>query len=363
MSSGPLRYEREQVLRGHTGGVLAVSFSGDGKFIATAGSDCLVCIWRVDGGLLLHTATFQEPVLSLAWIPREGNCVACGNQDGSISTLVIKQNILGLKGTWAHACPVERLAVENVARGRIASGAHHELFIWSIRRGGKWVREVSLQRPSDSLYSKDHTVIVTSIHWMPAKSTLLATFMYHGIVMFSSQDWTILRAFPLNSTIVDASVRPDLARIVLSNATSGFDIYDLDSGSPEAFLPAGPGACRAVPVLFIHGGNALLSGSTTGQVALWDVDRRRRHHTLLHADDEVVLAIAAHYLEPSDRFLVATGVMGGAARGSVFVWKAEGMARVPPRWTTRFTFFAVSLIGTIICLGVALRYAQSLYIL
>jgi hypothetical protein len=36
------------------------------------------------------------------------------------------------------------------------------------------------------------------------------------------------------------------------------------------------------PVSFVHGGNALLGGSSTGRVDLWDVDSGRRLHSLVH---------------------------------------------------------------------------------
>lgn len=83
---GPLRYQEVEVLPGHTGGVLAVSFSGNGTYIATSGCDRRVCVWRVDGGALLHSIELNNPVLCLAWLSRQ-DVLLCGSQDGSISVL------------------------------------------------------------------------------------------------------------------------------------------------------------------------------------------------------------------------------------------------------------------------------------
>lgn len=78
----------------------------------------------------------------------------------------------------------------------------------------------------------------------------------------------------------DATVTPDGAKVALSNAISGFDIYDIDSGSPQGSLPTEDSQRRAIPILYIHGGKALVSGGTAGQATLWDPQNRCRHHGL-----------------------------------------------------------------------------------
>ncbi|KAI0650186.1 WD40-repeat-containing domain protein, partial [Trametes meyenii] len=246
-----------------------VAFSADGRHLATAGTDRKVCIWRVEDGVLLHYVAMNEPVLSLAWLFRRRCTLLCGSQDGSVSIIDIQEDIVHVNGTWAHACPVERLAVQPSKISRVASGAHHELFIWTIEKGTCMPRYLDVP-PTHSLYSKDRGVVVTGLHWMKSDQTLVVTYMYHGIVIFDTRTWAALRALPLHSPIVDASVKPDGKQIVISNAASGFDVYNLISGEPEGSM-ATEGGLRAVPVLFIHGGNAVVSGSTIGDVILWDV--------------------------------------------------------------------------------------------
>ncbi|KAI0651249.1 WD40-repeat-containing domain protein [Trametes meyenii] len=290
ISEALLKYQKTTTLRRHTEGVLAIAFSHDASYLATAGSDRKVCIWKVTGGVLLHSLSMTEPILSLVWYPNDSSSLLCGSQDGSLIIVWVRTDSVVINGTWAHACPVERLAVKGSpgAGQHVSSGAHHELFIWTIEGGilEKWLHDHILCKPADDLYSKDRAIIVTSIHWLARSPKLIVTYMHHGIVIFDSLDWTVLQAFPLNTTmqvsaLLNASVRPDGSTIALSNAHTGFDVYNLQKGVPEASLGSDMGQRRTIPVLFIHGGNALLGGSTTGVIPLWDVVNQCRHHTLV----------------------------------------------------------------------------------
>lgn len=76
-----------------------------------------------------------------------------------------------------------------------------------------------------------------------------------------------------------ASVTEDGSRLAVSNLT-GFDIYALKTMRSEGSYPHTVGEIYATPVLFVHGGNAVLGGSVVGQVGLWDVTTGRKHFTL-----------------------------------------------------------------------------------
>ena len=74
----------------------------------------------------------------------------------------------------------------------------------------------------------------------------------------------------------NASVTADGTRMVVSNLT-GFDIYALETMESEGSLSHTVGDVYPVPVLFVHGGTAILGGSTVGEVELWNVITRRKH--------------------------------------------------------------------------------------
>ncbi|PIL24702.1 hypothetical protein GSI_12588 [Ganoderma sinense ZZ0214-1] len=106
----------------------------------------------------------------------------------------------------------------------------------------------------------------------------------------------------------------------------------------EGSYPHAVGDIYATPVLFVHGGNAVLGGSAVGQVGLWDVTTQRKHFTLRLQDKDRVLALAAHYDRSHDRFFIATGISNPDAEEAVVIWSATGsrVASVPwPCYTQR----------------------------
>ncbi|WP_422927183.1 WD40 repeat domain-containing protein [Singulisphaera sp. PoT] len=71
-------------LFGHTGGVIAIAFSPDGKTLASASSDRTVKVWDVASGREIRTFTgHRAPVLCVA-ISRDGKVVASGDFFGNV---------------------------------------------------------------------------------------------------------------------------------------------------------------------------------------------------------------------------------------------------------------------------------------
>jgi COMPASS component SWD3 len=78
------------------------------------------------------------------------------------------------------------------------------------------------------------------------------------------------------------SVSPDGNALVVSNLDTGFDIYHLDNSNLDGSVMH-PGNGRLVPVAFIHNGNAVLGGSPTGRVQLWDPCSKKTLQALHHS--------------------------------------------------------------------------------
>ncbi len=89
----------------------------------------------------------------------------------------------------------------------------------------------------------------------------------------------------------DASMTLDGTRLVVSNMRSGFDIYDAATGRAVGTLKHPVNQVRAIPVRFVHGGNAILGGSTVGAAHLWDVTELRMHPPLVVQGVSVCCAV------------------------------------------------------------------------
>ncbi|TFK80345.1 YVTN repeat-like/Quino protein amine dehydrogenase [Polyporus arcularius HHB13444] len=332
---------------GHAGGVAAVAFSPNGEHLASGGFDRRVCIWNVSDRRLIHTFHGASAALSLAWDPTETGTLICGFEDGSIYAIhasPVRPSSADYLFYTAHHFPVEHLAIHDA---QLASGAHEDVAIWergSDGKVGRWKHQLDLESPPTNSNNDDRGVLVTSIHWTRLRKRqplLLVTYIYHGYVFFKAGEWTRLRANPLNGLIGSASVTPDGARLIISNVTSGFDIYETETGESVGTLAHPVSGMFAVPVLYVHGGNAVIGGSTCGEVHVWDATALRVHQVLRHAgktggylvsdslyshatESDRILALSAHYDVTRDRFLIATGRTDADADMSITIWCAEG---------------------------------------
>ncbi|RDX40495.1 WD40 repeat-like protein [Lentinus brumalis] len=269
---------------GHTSGVAALAFSPNGKQVASAGLDSNLCIWNIADMRLIHNFRGASAILSLAWVPEEPGTLVCGSEDGSISVVDTSADTLHARTfPRSHRFPVEHLAYKN---GLLASGAHEDVAIWSRGSDGRWTHLCDLDVPPVNSNNKDRDVLVTSLHWTRSpkhKSLLLVTYLYHGYILVKAGVWSRVFTIPLNGLIGSASVTPDGSRMIVSNMISGFDIYKTETGESSGTLTHPISKAFTVPVLFAHGGNAVIGGSPTGRVHLWDATALRMHQVLQHA--------------------------------------------------------------------------------
>lgn len=68
--------------------------------------------------------------------------------------------------------------------------------------------------------------------------------------------------------------------IAVSNVINGFDVYDIETEDHLFRLEQANPYWDPIPVLFIHGGRALIGGSSTGRMNVWDAETHAKLHTL-----------------------------------------------------------------------------------
>ncbi|KAH7903819.1 WD40-repeat-containing domain protein [Hygrophoropsis aurantiaca] len=310
-----LRYKSRGILRGeHQRTITCLAFSPDGAYVASGSLDGKLSIWCTNTGKLLYVIGGTVGILALCWNSPSRDNVLCGLENGMVVSVNIDHD-LSATGYVAHRLPVERLAILGTY---VATGAHNEVCLWWNANNEHWYCIASSNRPPYVGMNMDHEAIVTSLHWRPSSgsesATLVASYLHHGIVFFETPSFKIVRFIATRTLVGDTSLSPDYRHLVVSNLCTGFDVYDLEVSAPIMTLTHDVKRRLPVPVLFIHRGNAILGGSTSGKASLW-TSAGKHLHTFPHEENAIILAIAAHYNRVKDRFVVATGAqaeVGGA---------------------------------------------------
>ncbi|KAI0713507.1 WD40-repeat-containing domain protein [Earliella scabrosa] len=357
---------------GHTKGITSVVFNADGSLLASSGLDGAVCVWDTKTWSLLAVYYAKTPVTALAWFTNEA--LVCGLEDGILSSLVKDNDILRVSGFHAHRLPVEHLSVSG---DLVATGAQEDVGIWYWDTDATKVciaRSLPLPKPQTQPdknvnRSKDQSeVLVTGVFW--TTSYLIVTYLNHGIRVFSRETWKLCSAIDAKSSIISGSLSPHGAFLAAANLVGDFDIYDLEAGTViRTFKNEKGGHARAIPVLFIHGGRAIVGGSAVGRVTIWFVDSGRQLPSLPVPNDDMVLALAgshsqgfqAYYDSDIDRFILATGLMNEDSKSSIIIWTAGHTPTVNTRMegnpVDSLAEFDSSAEGASMLLGRAIAYA------
>ncbi|KAI9056718.1 hypothetical protein FKP32DRAFT_1585306 [Trametes sanguinea] len=192
-----LKYEEyARLKRGTKGGVASVAFSSKGSYIAVAGTfDCTVYIWRVSDQKLMHTYKGSSPYLSLLWLPGSEDALLCGSQGGCLDHLQMTPAALDVAGFRGHRGAVECLSVRD---DLLASGAQSEVIVWNELEAGVYRRTAELPPPPRSSHNEHSEILATGVHWIGRRrqSSLLVSYMFHGVVIYNPDNWTALRTIP-----------------------------------------------------------------------------------------------------------------------------------------------------------------------
>ncbi|MDX2141691.1 MAG: TIR domain-containing protein [Chloroflexota bacterium] len=169
--------ERVRTLTGHTGGVNAIAFSPDGLRLASVGDDRTVRVWEVADGTLLYVLEGHvDRVVSVAFAP-DGNQVVSGGQDAR----AVLWNLDTETEQWRFAGP-HQTAITGVAISPdglwLMTVNRNRLARWSLTDG-------SLQNFLDSEYNVSIYSWLINAQFGKDANTLILTG-YNGVYLLDA---------------------------------------------------------------------------------------------------------------------------------------------------------------------------------
>lgn len=102
------------------------------------------------------------------------------------------------------------------------------------------------------------------------------------------------------------SVPSGSVEVVVHNLVDGFDVYDMESGRLLHMFKQEELDCISLPCVTTHGNSAIVSGSSVGNVRIWDLNSGTKVTTIAHrglyrdrvGDDLLIKLIAVSERRP-----------------------------------------------------------------
>ncbi|KAH8976394.1 WD40-repeat-containing domain protein [Lactarius akahatsu] len=248
-------YSLKKTIQKHHDSVNTLAFSYDGSLFASGADDGLIIVFHGNGsGREVRQFQVKAPVMTLLWHSRFGHTLVAGDASGDVHTL-------NLDGSTALL------------------GKESSVFQTLL----------SFQSSMGSSQNPFHV----SLHFLGGGDLLLATYMDHGVIGCS--------AVSSNGKV-----------LAVTNLYDGIDWYSLNSNhfmdalfqyTTHHTIPDNV----ILPITFVHGNTAVLSGTSYGCARITTVKERTLAESLRHdSSEDIVQALA--YTSQGDFRQIVTGV-------------------------------------------------------
>jgi WD40 repeat protein len=274
-----------RTLEGHKDSIRSVSFSPDGKTLASgsgaktlttesADTDKTIKLWGVETGQEIRTLSgHKKSVMNVSFSP-DGKTLATGSADKTIKlwNLSTGKEIRILQG---HEETVNSVSFSLDGTTLATASDDSTIKLWNVETG---IRNLTIQGHQES---------VRSVSFSPNGKTLATGSVDQTIKLWNVEIGKEIRTLQGHKGLVrSVSFSPDGK--TLATSSENIRLWDMETGKEIRTLPGHKDKKRIESISFSPDGKTLASGSADKTVRLWNVETRTEIRTLEGHQDSVM---------------------------------------------------------------------------
>jgi len=288
----------------HTGVVTSVTFSPDGKTLASGGRDGTIRLWDVETGqqvgeaLSGHTASV---VTSVVFSP-DGKRLASKGEDGTIRLWNVEEGQQLIEVLSENKVLIVNGAFSPDGKTLASEGEDGTIRLWDVETG---------QQIGEAL--SGHTGGVTSVVFSPDGKILVSEGGDGTIRLWDVEAGQQIGEALSGHTggVTSVVFSPDGKRLASGSHDGTIRLWDVEAGQPigEA-LSGNTGSVSSVA--FSPDGKTLASGSYDQTIRLWDLETGQQIGEALRGHTDVIYSVA---FSPDGKTLAS-----GSGDGTIRLW-------------------------------------------
>ncbi len=260
-----------QTLAGHKDKIWSVSFSPGGKYLASGSLDKTVKIWDINSGNCVSTLTVNDEVASVCFSP-DGRYLVSGSDRGYIDLWYFGEEGRGIMGRFVktfnneHSEPVLSLSFSPDGKLLASGSMDKTIKIWEFS-SGKCIQTLA-----------GHKDEIWSVSFSPGGKYLASGSKDGTVKIWEVNTWQCIRTFEGNTGMMySVDFSPDGKYLISGSQNNTIYIWEINKGKYVRTLDAG-GYNNVLSVQFSPDGEYIAAGlSDRGVVILKKVDEYTRY--------------------------------------------------------------------------------------
>ena len=254
-----------KTFKGHSSEIISVSFSPDGKIIASGSGDNTIKLWDPNTGEKIKTLTgHKRAVIDVSFSP-DGKTIASGSGDGTVKLWDVNtgEEIKTLRGNFLRI-----ISVSFSPDGKIiASGAGNgTIKLWDANTGAQ-IKTL-----------RGHSHEIYSLSFSPDGKTIASGSGDSTIKLWDANTGAQIKTLEGHEgAVIDANFSPDGKLIVSASRDRTVKVWDSSTGREIKTLREHSGSVNSAS--FSPDGKTIASGSSDYTLKLWDTNRWKNIQT------------------------------------------------------------------------------------